>query len=625
MKKYIAIIVCAIISLTALFLPIGTGARSDGKGSGSRTSVTEIGQLSAVMKGASSGKSATYSYTFNEGLNIGRYSLDIADAQANTVQGENTGIYAKEGYVRILSPNTQNPLNKAYVQRVRDLHTGSRDSASYGAFTTGTDYVVFKDFDINSGLVKVEYQTDDGSWTAQGGYSSASDLGLDVQEATKDINVYATATATEPTFTIAKGQLFILEGTENGKKLIKYSEGAGFVDGYISGNDFKSTYVLVKFNDELDLELDNANYDPEANGSTYKSKSWKFFATKYLDKVLAKDFDAEKDTINQELGTNFDKFNQFFSYALSKVDQIRQGDIVRFYKNVNSTINKKYIRAAEVSIYVNGERKLGYVDATELTKVATTVISKSHTSNMDDGNAVTYINGAEVYTHVQLHSTNASGTIAKRSYVDAEFYFNKTKNAQLVKFNSLLFQDKSLTANPADIEFIKGLAIREWMTLEDAKIYLDQSVAATKDFINPLNNLIVKHVDVNGSIKWANVLATVSADSFVKEGSELNLKNDLQVDFNDLYYFITNGNAYDTYKPSDDVDPIKTSALNISLKNSKAPVINTTYTYSVPTGDICVHNTADFYTSSDRQIVIENIDCTVIPSIVLSEVNSIIG
>ena len=67
MKKYVSLIVCAILSLTALFLPIGKDARFDGKGSGKNESVTNISELNKVLEG----KSGTYTFEFDEGLSQG--------------------------------------------------------------------------------------------------------------------------------------------------------------------------------------------------------------------------------------------------------------------------------------------------------------------------------------------------------------------------------------------------------------------------------------------------------------------------------------------------------------------------------------------------------------------------
>lgn len=606
MKKYIAIVVCAILSITALVLPIGTNARSNAKGNGSNLSVTDVNALNTLLDNADNGGVATYSYTYNEGLNIDRYSLNIINAQMNIEQGSTDNEFdAKEGYVNVYSNKVHPETERPYTTRVKNLHVS--DTNTKGKFASDFDFITFADMDMNTGMVKVEYQQDNASWFAGNdpdfgdAYCSGSDLGLDMQEATATIKVYASPVSTDVEFEIAKGQLFVLVGEENGKTHIKYSEGDGFVDGYISSTKYKSAYVMVKHNDAVNDILTKkwsklSQQDPDRK--TYIGASWELYSTKYLS---AKNPDDD-----------------FVKY-------VRQGEIIRYYETVNHTYDGTYIRAAKIG-YVDsqGALKNAYIDATELMKLEITRLSKPDTINEQSGSANMYVTKDSVYTTLQIQSTIATGTIATRSYVDAELFVKG--NVQLIKFNSVLFQDESLDKSDEELNFVAALPIREWITMEDAKIFLNPADAATAPFVNPLNELITSQVGANGCLLWIDFLAdATSPELLVANGKSASLKADYNTDLNEAFYYAVNGLGYNNFKPTDDSNPGLVSKLDVSFKKAKNPTIDTAYSFSVPNGDIFLGNTARFEAASERKVVISNVGNTIVPNVVMAEINALLG
>ena len=599
MKKYIAIVVCAILSIAALVLPIGTDARSNGKGSGSSTSIKDVSQLNTLLENADNGGVATYSYNYSEGLDIDRYSLNIVNAQMNVEQGSTDNEFdAKEGYINVFTDKVHPHTGLPYSTRVTNLHTSA--TSSKGKFVTDFDFVTFVDLDMNTGMVKVAYQQDGETWfegdeEIGNAYCSGSDLGLDMQEATASIKVYSDETLTTVKKTIKKTQLFALIGVDGDIAHIKYSNGKGFVDGYISSTKYRSAYVMVKHNDNVNDsltriwgEIPSGTPDRKA----YNDAKWEIYTTKYL----GKDGKTTKTTY-------------------------RQGQIIRYYGNENFTYLNKFYRVAKIGHVVDGELKIGYIDSAMLMKLEISQLSKVDTINSHNGSAKMYVTSDAVYTTLQIHSTIATGTIAKRTYVDAELYVSG--KTQLIKFNSIIYQDESLGVTQEDFDFVAALPIREWMTMKDACIYLDADKAATATYVSPLNELITSQVDEDGCLSWVSFLAqSVTTETLVSNGKTASLKTDYASAYNDAFYKQVNGEKYEPFKPSEDAEHTMSSQLDVSFKKSKNPTIKASYSYSVPVGDIYINNTSRFEGSADRQVEISNVGTTIVPAIVMAEINA---
>lgn len=601
MKKYIAIVVCAILSIAALVLPMGTDARSNGKGGGSSTSIKDVSQLNTLLENADNGGVATYSYNYSEGLDIDRYSLNIVNAQMNVEQGSTDNEFdAKEGYVNVFTDKVHPHTGLPYSTRVTNLHLSATNSK--GKFVTDFDFVTFVDLDMNTGMVKVAYQQDGETWfegneEIGNAYCSGSDLGLDLQEATAKITVYKDQALTEKAnVNIKKAQLFALMSEEGEVAHIKYSNGERFVDGYISSTKYRAAYVMVKHNDGVNDSLTRI-WGELPSGTpdrkTYNDAKWDIYETKYLN---AKDRLAKKVTY-------------------------RQGAIIRYYGNENFTYLSKFYRVAKVGHMVDGELKIGYVDSGTLMKLEISQLSKVDTINSHNGSAKMYVTSDAVYTTLQIHSTIATGTIAKRTFVDAELYVSG--KTQLIKFNSIIYQDESLGVTQEDFDFVAALPIREWMTMKDAKIYLDPDKAATATYISPLNELITSQVDEDGCLSWVGFLAeAITTETMDISRKSASLKADFDSAYNDAFYKQVNGEKYEPFKPSEDAEHTMTSQLDVSFKKSKKPTIKASYSYNVPVGDIYINNTSRFEGSADRQVEISNVGATIVPAIVMAEINA---
>ncbi len=595
MKKYVSLIVCAILSLTALFLPIGKDARFDGKGSGKNESVTNISELNKVLEG----KSGTYTFEFDEGLSLDRYSLYIKQANAaDDKQVDYVPVYVD-----------------GFASRVTDLHASNKNSKGYGRLANDLDFVSFVDLDMKNGMVKIEYQNDSfgkgdySTWTSIG-YCSATELGMDTREADEAIVIYSDSDLTNQVMTMDVKDVFVYEGSEDGAIKVRYSEGDGITIGYIkSSAKFTAIKVMV--------------YAPD--GST---SSLKVFSNKIIGKYNKEDtrfattlewMNANKAAANLAVGSVFRYYGS-------------QREVYRYQNKVTNQTSETTVESATISYNTGSSWEKGYIENGSAYIVAASVFSERWVNNSQSGKIKLFVESPTCYyAQIQLDITMANGTFEiYRTAFDAELYVNG--DVELIKFNTFFHQDDGGKTNDAEREalktkmaFVDATKVNQWVTTEEAKIYLDAAEAANAEFVSPFNEFANKYL-YNGNLVWALALSNFGADIYQADGSEYSIKENLAKDFCQSYYHLVAGSGYDYYLPSAQDIPVNLSSyLDIDLSDSERPVIKSNYIYELPEGDIYKHNSSVFESASDRTLVIENIGNTIIPKVVAKEIQKVIG
>lgn len=590
MKKYVSLIVCAVITLVALIVPIGNGARYDGKGSGKNQSVENLSELSTALKG----DSLTYTFSYSEGIDINRHSLSIYI--------ENYQDITQTAYITVYQ-------SEDLDRRVTDLHKGNKNSDGFGRLSNNMDYLYFVSMDMNTGIVKINYQNDnygnaaidEDLWTSYG-YCSASDLGLDTKEATGEITVYSNSAKTSEATTIQEGQIFILLGENDGVKSIEYSDGVEFKKGYISSNSYQNTYVSVYYNK-----------------------------------------DQEKDAID---GTDLsDAFLQTYSKNTCqksfKDGEINHGDTYRYYSSNSVKYNdgptRKVTNYSVISVLEGGEWKTKYAISKDLNgRVDTTPYDKTYTSGYDRGEIKVFQTKDMVYAQVEAETSLAHSTSATRTTINAEFILTENKN--LIKINSFFYADESgVNSNKEAMKFLTGsedgkqlaqgqIKINQWVDTEDAKIYFNGTPDG--EIYNPLNFFIEKYFNADGTLKFNDFMVSViDSNSLVQDGKHAEVKSSIGKDVvRESLYKLVYGEKFDSFEPVNKPDKIKSDgSIEISFNNKKMPVIKTKSMYVMPEISVFVHSSSLFTTASDRTLVVENVGNTVVPKVVLNEVKSLLG
>ena len=581
MKKYVSLIVCAIITLVALIVPIGSGARYDGKGSGKNKSVETLTELSTALKG----DSATYTFSYSEGIDINRHSLSI--------YLENYQDITQTAYITIYKDANLD-------RRVTDLHASNVLSDGYGRLSCNQDFFYFVSMDMDTGIVKISYQND--AFETSIGYCSASDLGLATKEATGDITIYSNTKKTDEVATIEKGQIFILLEEEDGVQAVEYSDGEEFSKGYISSNSFQDVYVSVFYNR-----------------------------------------DKEKDAIN---GTNDSNvFLQVYSkntlQRAYKAEEVQHGDVYRYYSSnsikYQEGATRKVANYSVISILVNGEWETRYAGTKELTaRVKAFPYDKKYTSGYDKGEIKVFQTKDMIYAQVEAETSLAHGTSATRTTINAEFILTATKS--LIKINSFFYADESgiysnkeamkfLTGSEDGKQFAKGqIKINEWIDAVDAKIYFNGTPDG--EMYNPLNFFIEKYFNADGTLKFADFIAGyIDAGVLTQEGKHAEVKSSISTDsVRETLYSLVYGNKFEDYEPINKPDDIKDDGhITIDFSNKKMPIIKSKCMYLMPEIDVFTHSSSTFTTASDRTLVVENVGNTIVPKVVLDEVKTLLG
>ena len=595
MKKYVSLIVCAIITLAALIIPIGSGARYDGEGSGKNQSVKNLNELSTALKGSS----ATYTFTYSEGLDIERHSLRIfRENYQDETETSNVTVFQ----------------NEDLTLRVTDLHSNNETAVGYGRLADKYDFVNYVDMDMNTGIVKIKYQNDnygkvevsEDLWLSFG-YASASDLGLDTKEATDAIAVYSNSAKTQKVLDIQKGQILILESEEDGVKTIKYSTGDGLKTGYINSSSYKDVYV-----------------------------------SSYFDEAIEK-LVKEGTPVNPYSGESF--FNQNTLQG-ARAGVLSHGRNYRFYTSDRATFTnslglEQVVQYAEIGVLEGGQWKTQYCSAKAInTRVESSPFNRAFTGNYDKGTIKVFQTADGVYAQVNSEMTLAHNRDNIRTTINAEFFLKGDKN--LIKINSFFFADESGTKNEDALEFLTGsrdgkefgqgqIKINEWVDAKDAKIYFNMTNRPADEFINPLNFFVDKYFNADGSLKYTDFLTfIIDSDVLEQNGKQALVKSTItESSVCDGLYYQVFGNAYDRFIPTTQTaKDVKTGIIDIDFSNKKMPVIKTKYIYELPEISIydnTVDSTSKFISSSDRTIAIENIGNTVIPKVVMQEVKALLG
>lgn len=583
MKKYVSLIVCAIITLVALIVPIGSGARYDGKGSGKNKSVETLNELSTALKG----DSATYTFNYSEGIDINRHSLSI--------YLENYQDITETAYITVYKDANLD-------RRVTDLHKSNVLSDGYGRLSNNQDFFYFVSMDMNTGIVKISYQNDDFGTSI--GYCSASDLGLATKEATGDITIYSNTKKTEEVATIEKGQIFILLEEEDGVQAVEYSDGEEFSKGYISSNSFQDVYVSVFYNRDKENDAINGTNTSTAFLQTYS-----------------------KNTLQKAY----------------KVEEVQHGDVYRYYSSnsikYQEGATRKVANYSEISILVNDEWVSRFAGTKELTaRVKAFPYDKKYSSGYDKGEIKVFQTKDMVYAQVEAETSLAHGNSATRTTINVEFILTATKS--LIKINSFFYADESglfsnkeamkfLTGSEDGKQFAKGqIKINEWIDAKDAKIYFNSIDKPTDEFYNPLNFFIEKYFNADGSLKFVDFLANViDSNSFTQDGKHAEIKSSISKEaVRETLYGLVFGNKFDDYEPINKPDDIKDDGhITIDFSNKKMPVIKSKCMYLMPEIDVFTHSSSTFTTASDRTLVVENVGNTIVPKVVLEEVKSLLG
>ncbi len=590
MKKYVSLIVCAFITLAALIIPIGSGARYDGKGPGRNQSVENLKELSTALDG----DSLTYTFSYSEGIDIKRHSLNIYI--------ENYQDITQTSYITVYQ-------NEDLDRRVTDLHTANKNSDGFGRLANNMDYLYYVSMDMNTGIVKINYQNDnygksdvdESLWTSYG-YCSASDLGLDTKEATGEITVYSNSAKTSEATTIQEGQIFILLGEDDGVKSIEYSDGVEFKKGYISSNSYQNAYVSVYYNR-----------------------------------------DQEKDAID---GTDLsDAFLQTYSkntlQKAYKDGQINHGDTYRYYSSNSVKYNEGALRKmanySVISVLEGGKWVTKYATTKDLTsRVETTPYDKSFTSGYDRGEIKVFQTKDMIYAQVEAETSLAHGSLATRTTINAEFILTEDKN--LIKINSFFYADESgRSSNKEGMKFLTGsedgkqlsqgqIKINKWVDAKDAKIYFNGTPDG--EIYNPLNFFIEKYFNADGTFKFNNFIASViDSNLFVQDGKQAEIKSSISKDaIRESLYSLVYGNKFDSFEPENKPEKTKEEAfIEINFSNKKMPVIKSKCIYVLPEISVFSHSSSLFTTASDRTLVVENVGNTVVPKVVLNEVKGLLG
>ena len=589
MKKYVSLIVCAIITFVALIVPIGSGARYNGKGSGSNNSVKSLSELSTSLKG----NSATYTLSYSEGIDINRHSLTILE--------ENYQDETKTAYVNVFVDQN---LNK----RVSNLHSPSgEDSPSFGKLANNYDYMYFISMDMDLGIVKINYQNDDygkaeipkENWTSYG-YSSASDLGLDTKEATSAITVYSDSARKTEAFTIKKDQVFIVTAEEDGVKTIQYCEGydSEFKKGYISSNSYQDVYVSVYFDVKEETDIKNETDEHKQN-----------FFLAYNNKRL-----------NQGL-TN-----------------VYHGDCYRYYSSGRE--KGSAVEYSEIRVLIDGTWTTKYCKANSIkNRVEAMPYNKIFTSGYDKGEIKVFQTKDLIYAQVEAETSLAHGSESlTRTTINAEFIL--TANKSLVKINSFFYADESgPNANTEGMKYLTGsedgkslsqgsVKVNQWVDAKDAKIYFKNADRPEGEFYNPLNFFIDKYFNADGTLKYTDfITAIIDSNSLEQNGKQAVVKSSIKQELvREGLYSIVFGDKYNSFQPINTPEEIRESAsIEIDFRNKKAPVIKSKYMYFMPEISVFEHSTSLFTTASDRTLVVENVGNTVVPKVVLDEVKGLLG
>jgi hypothetical protein len=600
MKKYVSLIVCAILSLTALFIPIGSDARSNGKGPGKNETVNNLSEL----KQALNGKSGTYTFEFDEGVSLDRYSL-LIPSYYTVVKDDGTVDNSIKDNVSVYKPNLSG--------RVDDLHaSGSKESKGYGRFADDYDFVFFKDLNMKTGMVTVEYQNDNyakgdiNNCTSEG-LSSATELGLDTYEAKQAIKIYSNSGLTQEVMTMDIKDVFIVDGSENGAVKIYYSQGNGFEVGYISSSS-QYTYIRI-----MVFEMDGADF-------------LKVYNNKYVGKYATDDSQfantaaviaANKEALKLPTYSVFRYYGSqrtVYNYTSKKTQQ-----------KTSTTIESATISCIDPS---SGEWKNGYIQNSAAHIVNAESFAEKWVLSSQKGSIKLFVESADCYyAQIDLDITINNGTLKTyRTAYNAELYVKG--DLELIKFNHFFFKDGRDAKNKEVIatkEFISKTKINEWTPTEQLKIYLNPADAATAEFVSPLNEFANRYL-FGGKLAWAQLIGSVNPNAFDADGDEYTLKNQFTNDFCDVYYTAANGTDYNVYIPNDSILALDRSAsLNIDLSDSDRPIIKSNYIFGLSDGNIFKHNTAGFESGSDRTLIIENIGNTVVPSVVVKEIQKAIA
>lgn len=580
MKKYVALIVCAILALTALFLPIGHDARSDGEGNGTNQKVNSIKELTEVL----GGKSATYTFKYREGLTVSRYSFDIplyGSDEANQ-QTDIVNVYQDE----------------TCFHRVTDLNAGNTAQKGYGAFVDDINYGYFIGYNMDNGLVKVAYQNDGGSLSY--GYSSASELGMLVKEAQAKIPVYSDSAYTDKVMTIAKNQVFILDSAEDTTK-IKYSDGESFQIGYIKSNaSFKDVKIMVSFNNKIDLDTTGVENTKNANKIAA-------FKTAYQLKLPQG---------NMDQATWMDRLTPTY---------LNQGTVYRYYGAKRAVAGDAVIDSAQIRYKGADGWVTAYIDLSAAHIVEASYFERMHTDNLDEGTIKLYVTDeGTVYAQIKSEITLMTEPTAKRYAIDAEMYLSD--KGSLVKFNNLYYEDEGGSTGifketyEKNANFVAGIELAKWMSLQEAKLVAD--VASGDNYISPFRIFIDKYFTENGGLQWTKFLSMLDSSVLAQDGSEYTLKDSYQQAFCETYYVQAIGLGYEHLLP--DLNTERASSIDIDLSDAKRPVIKTNFKVKLLGADIYKHNSSTFESGSDRTLVIENIGNTIVPKIVAEEVNQLL-